>query len=65
MIVMVNQQSVEVDGHLTVAALLESMGFPERGIAVAMDSALLPRSRWATELSEGARIEVVTAVQGG
>jgi sulfur carrier protein len=69
MIVMVNEQKVEVDEQTTVAALLESLGFPDRGIAVAIDYAVLPRSDWATRLSElsGAplRLEVVTAVQGG
>ena len=69
MIVMVNEQKVEVGEQTTVAALLESLGFPDRGIAVAMDFAVLPRSRWATKLSElsGApvRLDVVTAVQGG
>ena len=65
MIVMVNERPVEVDEQITVSALLASMGFPDRGIAVALDSSLLPRSDWATTLSDGARIEVVTAVQGG
>lgn len=68
MIVMVNDRQVEVDERTTVAALLESLGFPDRGIAVAMDLSLLPRSRWTTrlsELSEPVRLEVVTAVQGG
>jgi sulfur carrier protein len=65
MIVMVNEQKVEVDEQTTVAALLESLGFPDRGIAVAMDYAVLPRSNWATKLFDGARLEVVTAVQGG
>jgi sulfur carrier protein len=65
MIVMVNEQKVEVDEQTTVAALLESLGFPDRGIAVAMDYAVLPRSDWATKLFDGARLEVVTAVQGG
>ena len=68
MIVTVNEQKVEVDEQTTVAALLESLGFPDRGIAVAMDFAVLPRSAWATklsELSEPVRLEVVTAVQGG
>ena len=37
MIVMVNDKQVEVDARTTVAALLESLGFPDRGIAVAMD----------------------------
>jgi sulfur carrier protein len=65
MIVVVNEKQVEVDEQTTVAALLESLGFPDRGIAVALDLSLLPRSRWTTELSDGARLEVVTAVQGG
>lgn len=68
MIVMVNDKQVEVDERTTVAALLESLGFPDRGIAVAMDLFVLPRSRWTTrlsELSEPVRLEVVTAVQGG
>lgn len=65
MIVTVNEQQVEVDEMTTVAALLASMGFPDRGIAVAMDLSVLPRSAWATQLFDGARLEVVTAVQGG
>lgn len=65
MIVLVNEKKVDVDAHTTVSALLDSMGFPDRGVAVAMDDAVLPRSRWATELFDGARLEVVTAVQGG
>lgn len=69
MIVVVNEQQVEVDEQTTVAALLESLGFPDRGIAVAIDFAVLPRSNWATRLSELpgelVRLEVVTAVQGG
>ena len=65
MIVVVNEQKVDVDAHITVAALLDSLGFPDRGVAVAMDDAVLPRSRWTTELFDGARLEIVTAVQGG
>ena len=65
MIVVVNQQKVEVDEQTTVGGLLESLGYPDRGIAVAIDFAVLPRSDWATKLFDGARLEVVTAVQGG
>lgn len=36
------------------------------GVAVAVDDAVVPRSRWATrELAADARCELVTAVQGG
>lgn len=65
MMVVVNERQVEVEEQTTVAALLDSLGFPDRGIAVAVDATVLPRSHWATKLSDGARLEVVTAVQGG
>jgi sulfur carrier protein len=69
MIVIVNEKQVEVDGQTTVAALLQSLGYPDRGVAVAFDLAIIPRSDWATRLSElseePVRLEVVTAVQGG
>jgi sulfur carrier protein len=63
--VTVNDEAVEVDEQTTVAALLSRLGFPEKGIAVAVDWSVLPRSEWETMLAEGARVEVVTAVQGG
>jgi sulfur carrier protein len=61
----VNADDVEVDDQMTVAGLLQSLGYPDRGVAVAVDHAVLPRSNWTTTLSDGANIEVVTAVQGG
>ena len=63
--VIVNDEEVEVDGQVTVASLLDRLGFPEKGIAVAVDWAVIPRSQWHTALADGAKIEVVTAVQGG
>lgn len=65
MIVVVNEQQVEIDEQTTVAALLALLGYPDRGVAVAMGDAVLPRSSWTTTLFDGARLEVVTAVQGG
>jgi sulfur carrier protein len=65
MIVIVNEKPVEVDERTTVAAVLKSLGFPDRGIAVALDMSVLPRSNWTTTLFDGAQLEVVTAVQGG
>jgi sulfur carrier protein len=63
--VTVNDEAVEVDEQTTVASLLDRLGFPEKGIAVAVDWTVLPRSDWHTALTDGARVEVVTAVQGG
>jgi sulfur carrier protein len=63
--VMVNDEAVEVDDRTSVAALLEKLGIPDKGIAVAVDWAVIPRSEWHLALSDGAKVEVVTAVQGG
>ena len=63
--VTVNDEAVEVAEQTTVAALLQTLGYPDKGIAVAVDWSVLPRSRWQTTLTDGARVEVVTAVQGG
>lgn len=63
--VIVNGEAVDVAENITVTRLLEDRGFPEKGIAVAVDWAVLPRSEWQSPLTEGAKVEVVTAVQGG
>ncbi|AQT78498.1 thiamine biosynthesis protein ThiS [Mycolicibacterium litorale] len=63
--VMVNDEEIDVDDGTTVTGLLEHLGLPARGIAVAVDWTVLPRSQWDSVVCEGARVEVVTAVQGG
>ncbi len=63
--VTVNDEAVELDEQTTVAGLLETLGISDKGIAVAVDWAVLPRSQWHLPLSDGAKVEVVTAVQGG
>lgn len=63
--VTVNNEHVDVDAPTTVAELLERMNFPDKGIAVALDWSVLPRSQWETPLADGARVDVMTAVQGG
>lgn len=36
------------------------------GLAVALDSTIVPRSRWASApVHDGAEIEIITAMQGG
>ena len=37
-----------------------------RGVAVAVDAEVVPRGQWdSTELHEGARVEILRAIQGG
>ena len=52
----------------TVAALLEAreIGANARGIAVALNGAVVPRAAWRqTTLSPGDRVEIVRVLQGG
>ena len=63
--VIVNDEVVELDGPTTVDGLLTRLGFPDKGIAVAVDMSVLPRSQWGVTVPDGAKIDVVTAVQGG
>jgi sulfur carrier protein len=52
----------------TLAALLEEKAIDtgQRGIAVAINGAIVPRASWAqTKLRPGDRIEIVRARQGG
>ena len=63
--IVVNDAEMSVAEQTSVAALVASLGFPDRGIAVAVNSAVLPRSQWDRAVPADARIDVVTAVQGG
>lgn len=63
--VTVNDQAVMVDEGTTIAALLHRLGLPDRGVAVALNAAVLPRSQWQRPVPDGAVVEVLTAVQGG
>jgi sulfur carrier protein len=64
-VITVNGRRMWIGENTTVAVLLESLGYPVRGIAVALNRAVLPRSRWQTKLSDGGQLDVLTAVQGG
>ena len=67
-VVFVNGERRELAPRATVAELVASTpGVPDgRGVAVAVDGEVVSRGAWgATELSDGANVEVVVAVQGG
>ena len=51
----------------SVEALLRSLAVAsKRGVAVALDDEVVPRSRWAeTAVQDGARVEIIQATQGG
>jgi sulfur carrier protein len=64
----VNGEPRQVPAAARLLAVLEVPdGAPApRGIAVALDGTVVPRAELSqTNLHEGARVEIVTAVQGG
>jgi thiazole synthase len=67
MIVELNGDSVSLPDGATVAAAIEASGAPtQRGVAVALDGDVIPRSEWeSTPLAEGQKVEVLAAIQGG
>jgi sulfur carrier protein len=66
MIIFVNGKERDVNPPVTLAEVLDLGGTTPRGVAVAVDGVVVPRTRHAaTVLDDGSRVEVVTAVQGG
>ena len=66
--VVVNGEPRELEPGATVQSALAVLALEggERGVAVAVDAEVVPRGEWsARELSEGARVEVLRAIQGG
>lgn len=50
----------------SVAALAQQLELPERGVALAVNNKVLPRTQWAdTELNEGDRVTIIKAAFGG
>ena len=64
--VLVNGEPTEIESGATVQSALATLELPERGVAVAVDAEVVPRGQWRDhELIEGARVEVLRAIQGG
>jgi sulfur carrier protein len=63
--VTVNGASRDVD-VVSVEGLVEQLTSARRGVAVAVNGEVVPRSSWpAARLRDGDRVEVLTAAQGG
>lgn len=64
--VAVNGEPRDVPAQFTLDALIGTLTAAPSGVAAAVNEAVVPRSQWpGLELTEGDRIEVLTAVQGG
>ncbi len=68
MTIMLNGEAREVPTGATIADILVLflIRAEGRGVAVALAGEVVPRADWGTtELTEGAQVEVVAAIQGG
>jgi sulfur carrier protein len=66
--VVLNGSAAELAPGATVREAIEALDLPAdgRGVAVAVDAEVVPRTEWeTTELRDGARVEVLRAIQGG
>jgi len=64
--IILNGSAHELAGQPSLADLVGQVSNRETGIAVAVNSAVVPRSNWTTTaVNDGDRIDIVTAVQGG
>ena len=66
--VLVNGSETELADGATVQVAVEALELPAsgRGVAVAVDAEVVPRGEWRVhELQEGARVEILRAIQGG
>lgn len=64
--VWINGKPGELADDARLPDALTLLGVPQTGVAVAVDGAVVPRAAWPdTVLADGARVEVLTAVQGG
>jgi sulfur carrier protein len=50
----------------SVTSLLQTLSVEPRGIAVALNGVLVPRSEWdSTLVSQGSKVEIIGAAPGG
>lgn len=64
--VLLNGRVVEIGAGLTVADVVQAHVDERRGVAVALNAEVVPRSSWlTTTLADGDHIEIVRPVPGG
>jgi len=64
--IVVNGESKDVPGGITVARLLELLGLAAGRVAIERNLQILSRSEWATtQVATGDRYEIVQFVGGG
>jgi sulfur carrier protein len=65
-VVMVNGEERSLDGPVSVDGLVAVLGVERRGLAVAVNGEVVPRSTWAGhDVVDGDQVEILSIAQGG
>ncbi|CAM5412035.1 thiamine biosynthesis protein ThiS [Streptomyces avidinii] len=66
MTISVNGEPLEIAAGTMLAAVIATLTQATKGVAAALNETVVPRGQWPyTSVSDGDRVEVLTAVQGG
>ena len=64
--IVLNGEEKEVREALSLFSLVQQLGLPKEGVALAVNRQVVPRAEWTNRcLNSGDRVEIVRAVGGG
>lgn len=61
----INGKDYEFAEPVDLYGVLNTLQLKDTGVAIAIDSQVVPRSQWKQPVAAGSEIEILTAVQGG
>ena len=66
MIIKVNNKETELTQGNTIADLANQLGLPEKGVAIALNNRMIPRTEWAGQtLQDNDSLVIIKAACGG
>lgn len=66
MIIKVNNKEMELSSQASFQQLAETLQLPDKGVAVAVNNQMIPRTKWSeTILQENDQVVVIKAACGG
>lgn len=64
--ILINERSFELRGESSLADVLEQLNIPRKGLAVAVNSTVVPHDQWPScALKENDVVMLIRASQGG
>lgn len=64
--ILFNNQSLEFSESFSITELLRTQGIEPKGIAVAVNNRVVPRSKWEeTAVNDGDKVTMIRATCGG